>query len=129
MRDDRRTLSAGLHLSLSLAGCKKKEKHGDEVEREEPRPQDPVAVDSGNCHRYDSLLNRPHFLLSSPCKKEFVENPNQIMLFLQLVLIANVATTRLRDMDNQLREEDAIRSQSDSAAAASSSQERVIADE
>ncbi|THU68166.1 hypothetical protein C4D60_Mb08t01040 [Musa balbisiana] len=45
------------------------------------------------------------------------------------VLIANVATTRLRDMDNQLREEDAIRSQSDSAAAASSSQERVIADE
>ncbi|URE31640.1 hypothetical protein MUK42_26265 [Musa troglodytarum] len=45
------------------------------------------------------------------------------------VLIANVATTRLRDMDNQSREEDAIRSQSDSAAAASSSQERVIADE
>uniref|UniRef100_A0A804K1K6 Lipoprotein n=1 Tax=Musa acuminata subsp. malaccensis TaxID=214687 RepID=A0A804K1K6_MUSAM len=49
MRDDRDTLSAGLHLSLSLAGCKNKEKHGDEVERKEPRPQDPVAVDSGNC--------------------------------------------------------------------------------
>ncbi|RWV97021.1 hypothetical protein GW17_00040219 [Ensete ventricosum] len=45
------------------------------------------------------------------------------------VLITNVATTRLRDMDNQLREEDAIPSQSDSTAAASSSQERVIADE
>ncbi|WOL03702.1 hypothetical protein Cni_G12422 [Canna indica] len=47
------------------------------------------------------------------------------------VLIANVVTTRLRDVDKLLKEEDAMRSQLDpaAAAAAASTGERVIEDE
>lgn len=46
---------------------------------------------------------------------------------LKSVLVTNVFTTRIRDMDKILKEEDALRSKTDPAAA--SSQEHFIADE
>ena len=95
----------GLGRELCLDRPFRCSSNGDEVVREEPRPEDLVGLDAGDGRRY--LLPSSSFSISCPNSTLF-----------DAVLITNVVTTRLRDMEKVLNEEDAaIRSQSSAVAA------------